>query len=87
MSEPSEITVICSECGKRISEGNVFVLGDPKGLDPIFCSKRCVENFKPHVLTFEKLSSIAGRLPSKKPYTTLDAVAREGSHASFARRI
>ena len=56
--------VICSKCGKQITEGKVYSHGDLKSewLQPIFCSRECAEAHDPTVFTFNTLASLHGRL-------------------------
>lgn len=56
--------VICSKCGKRITEGQVFTFGDLKDdwLQPIFCSTTCAEQHDPTNLTVNGWASLEARL-------------------------
>lgn len=53
--------VICSQCGKHITKGDVFIFGDADIGKPFFCSIKCANEYKPDVLTQAMMASIFGR--------------------------
>lgn len=59
-----EPLVICSECGKEVTSGNVFHYGEAKPLMAVFCSRVCAEKYNPSVLTMEKILGLCQWFPS-----------------------
>lgn len=63
-------TVICSECGKRMTKethSQAFVIGELSLLAPIFCSPSCAARYDPTNLTLAKFDGIRQWLPVKPP--------------------
>lgn len=77
MNRPTEGELIdqamalpCAQCGQKIFDRGrtqAFCLQDPAPFVPFFCSEECALEFKPEILTSEKLSAIYSWLPPPTP--------------------